>query len=143
MERLGFETKKAFLEYLGKNPNDRKLVDRMIHDGRACMRNGMYYLMSKDDIIEELGGRIKELEKSEWGEQLNSLNFQQTLEILKLKEELGVATVNSEYWEKECRRYWRLSTNVIDICYNKFKQLLGSKFQESKEDFKDGIIEMI
>jgi hypothetical protein len=27
---MEFETKKALLEYLGKDPNDRKLVDRMI-----------------------------------------------------------------------------------------------------------------
>jgi hypothetical protein len=31
---------------------------------------------------------------------------------------------------------------VIDIFYNKFKQLLGSRFQESKEDFREWVIEM-
>lgn len=59
----GFSTKKEFLEYLGKNPDDRKLVDRMIHDWRACMRDWMYYLISKDEIIHELEEEIKELKK--------------------------------------------------------------------------------
>lgn len=30
---MQFETKKALLEYLGKNPDDRKLVDRMMLRG--------------------------------------------------------------------------------------------------------------
>lgn len=60
-----FETKKALLEYLGKDVNDRKLVDRMIHDGRACVKDGMYYLTSKDEIIRELEEEVKRLKKSE------------------------------------------------------------------------------
>lgn len=65
MENQWFETKKAFLEYLWKDPNDRKLVDRMIHDGRASMRDWMYYVVDKDTTIRELRERVKELEKSE------------------------------------------------------------------------------
>lgn len=30
---MGFETQRALLEYLGKNPNDRNLVQRMIAKG--------------------------------------------------------------------------------------------------------------
>lgn len=125
----GFSTKKDFLEYLGKNPDDRKLVDRLIHRGEARMIDGMYYLVDRDARIaelekevEELRGRIATFKEENW--------------------DLEEAKIQWEYWEKECRRYWRLSLNVIDICYNKFKQLLGSRFQESKEDFKEWVIEM-
>ena len=37
-----FETKKALLEYLGKNSNDRKLVDRLLAKGSVRMEEGMY-----------------------------------------------------------------------------------------------------
>lgn len=87
------------------------------------MEDGMYYIVESEEVI-KLKERIKELEKSD------------------LRWELEEAKIQWEYWEKECKRYWRLSLNVIDICYNKFKQLLGSRFQESKEDFKEWIIEM-
>ena len=47
---MEFETKKALLEYLGKDPNDRKLVDRMIARWDVYMEDGMYYLVDKEDI---------------------------------------------------------------------------------------------
>ena len=124
-----FETKKALLEYLGKNPNDRKLVDRLILKGEVHLEDGMYYLVDKDAIIAWLEEEVKKLRGI----------------ITTFKEEnwdLEEAKIQWKYWERECKRYWRLSLNVIDICYNKFKQLLGSRFQESKEDFKDWIIEI-
>ena len=126
---MWFETKRALLRHLGKNENDNKLVDRLILRGDVYMEDGMYYIVDKDAIIEELRERVSELEGK----------------ITLMKEsnwDLEEAKIQWEYWEKECKRYWRLSLNVIDICYNKFKQLLGSRFQESKEDFKEWVIEM-
>lgn len=61
----GFETKKALLEYLGKDPNDRKLVDRMLSRGEVHMEDGMYYLVDKDAIIKELEARIFFLENEQ------------------------------------------------------------------------------
>ena len=119
---MWFETKRALLRHLGKNENDNKLVDRLILRGDVYMEDGMYYIVDKDAIIEELREKVSELEGK----------------ITLMKEsnwDLEEAKIQWEYWEKECKRYWRLSLNVIDICYNKFKQLLGSRFQESKEDF--------
>jgi len=126
---MWFETKRALLRHLGKNENDNKLVDRLILRGDVYMEDGMYYIVDKDAIIEGLRERVSELEGK----------------ITLMKEsnwDLEEAKIQWEYWEKECKRYWRLSLNVIDICYNKFKQLLGSRFQESKEDFKEWVIEM-
>ena len=126
---MEFETKRALLEYLGKNKNDNKLVDRLILKGEVYKEDGMYHLVDKDAIIEELREKVSELEGK----------------ITLIKEsnwDLEEAKIQWEYWENECKRYWRLSLNVIDICYNKFKALLGGRFQESKEDFKEGIIEM-
>ena len=93
------------------------------------MEDGMYYIVDKDSIIAELRERVSELEgKIAWFKEENG--------------DLEEAKIQWEYWEKECKRYWRLSSHVIDICYNKFKSLLGSRFQESKDDFREWIIEL-
>lgn len=127
---MEFETKKALLEYLGKNKNDNKLVDRLISRGEVYREDGMYYLVDKDAIIEELREKVAELEGK----------------ITLFKDEnwdLEEAKIQWEYWEKECRRYWRLINWVIDVCYGKVKALLGSRFQEDKESFKEWVIEMV
>lgn len=126
---MEFTTQRELLEYLGKNPDDRNLVQRLIIKGEVVREWGVYVLVDKDAKIAELEKEVSELRN----------------EIVTMKEsnwDLEEAKIQWEYWEKECKRYWRLSLNVIDICYNKFKQLLGSRFQESKEDFKEWIIEM-
>lgn len=61
---MGFETKKALLEHLGKNPNDNKLVDRMMRRGEVYLEEGMYYLVESEEVV-KLKERIKELEKSD------------------------------------------------------------------------------
>lgn len=126
---MEFTTQRELLEYLGKNPDDRNLVQRLIIKGEVVREWGVYVLVDKDARIAELERKVSELRS----------------EIVTMKEsdwDLEEAKIQWEYWERECKRYWRLSLNVIDICYNKFKQLLGSRFQESKEDFKEWIIEM-
>lgn len=126
---MEFTTQRELLEHLGKNPDDRNLVQRLIIKGEVVKEWGVYVLVDKDARIAELERTVSELRN----------------EIVTMKEsnwDLEEAKIQWEYWEKECKRYWRLSLNVIDICYNKFKQLLGSRFQESKEDFKEWVIEM-
>ena len=63
---MGFETKKALLEYLGKNPSDNKLVDRMMRRGEVYMEDGIYYIVESEEVV-KLKERIKELEKSDLG----------------------------------------------------------------------------
>ena len=50
------------MRHLGKNENDNKLVDRLILRGDVYMEDGMYYIVDKDAIIEELRERVSELE---------------------------------------------------------------------------------
>ena len=57
-----FETKKALLEYLGKNPKDNKLVDRMMLRGEVYLEGGMFYLADGGDV-NTLRERVAELEK--------------------------------------------------------------------------------
>ena len=90
-----FETKKALLEYLGKNPDDRKLVDRLIAKGSVRMEEGMYCTNlgpvavwnvevnnELEDLCsklrkrnEELEKRCKELMASQWEDLYYHLKF--------------------------------------------------------------------
>ena len=66
---MEFTTKRELLEYLGKNPDDRKLVDRMIKRWEVYREDWMYNLITdKQSLIDEIKNlreEIKELKKSE------------------------------------------------------------------------------
>ena len=57
---MEFRTKKALLEYLGKDGNDNKLVDRMIVRGEVIKRNRIYVYDTKEMLLRE---EIEEKEK--------------------------------------------------------------------------------
>ena len=166
-----YSTQAELLEHLGKNPNDRSLFQRMLARGDVAKdEDGMYYIVSKDAIIDELKQRIKELggmeatlrdkedgvrHLSRRNNKLEEENCSLRNRVAELEEvvkaaggsvnlsELEEAKVNAEYWEKECRRYWRLINNVISVCYRKLKGLLGSRFTMSEEEFKEAVIEEV
>ena len=125
-----FETKKALLAYLGKNENDRKLVDRLILRGEVYMEDGMYYIVDKDAIIEELRERVSELE----GKIATFKESNWDLEELK---------VNCKYWEDEAKKYAQYCADIVDVCYRKVKASLWSKMTESSEEFKEWIQKMV
>ena len=83
-----FRKKRELLEYLGKNANDNKLVDRMILRGDVHMENGMYIYESDKEVIEELKKENKNLK-----EQLSKVSNPD------LEEELNEAKIQWEYWE--------------------------------------------
>lgn len=58
---MEFETQRGLLEYLGKNPNDRSLVQRMIMRGDVYRENGMYILVNRDEKIRELEFLVQKL----------------------------------------------------------------------------------
>ena len=65
---MEFATQAEILEHLGKNPNDRNLVHRMIRRGEIVKRDGMYHIVNKKAIIEEnieLREEVERLKKSE------------------------------------------------------------------------------
>ena len=60
---LKFHTKRELLRHLGKDENDRKLVDRLMVRGRVHMENGLYVLVDKDADIEYYKLLVNEKEK--------------------------------------------------------------------------------
>ena len=121
-----FETKKALLRHLGKNEEDRKLVDRLILRGEVYMEDGMYYIVDKDAIIEELRERVSELEGK-----ITTFN-DENWDLEELKE-------NCKYWESQAREYAQYCADIVDVCYRKIKSVMWSKYTESEEEFKEWI----
>ena len=136
---MQFTTKRELLERLGKNPDDRKLVDRMIRRWEVYKRDGFYYLVDgykkRDawrlyDEIRELREEVNELKKSEPKTTISSA-------------ELEEAKIQWKHWEWVARRYWRYCDEIMDICYNKCKMVMWGKFTESRESFKEWIGNML
>ena len=96
---MEFTTQRELLEYLGKNPDDRNLVQRLIIKGEVVREWGVYVLVDKDARIAELERKVSELRN----------------EIVTMK----------------------------DICYNKVKAAMGSRYTESREEFKEWIGNML
>ena len=120
----GFSTKKEFLEYLGKNPDDRKLVDRLIHRGKARMIDGLYYLVDKDariaeleEEVEELRGRIATFKEENW--------------------DLEYAKTQWEYYEEEYNKEVEDKQNRIRKCFLWIKQKV--KWADW-EEFRDWVM---
>lgn len=57
-----FQSKKEVLEYLGKNPDDRRLVDRMISKGEIEKTEDWYKLVQNKEVV-DLEEKIKDQEK--------------------------------------------------------------------------------
>lgn len=96
--------KKDILERLGKDWKDVRYLERAIARWEVIEEWGRWSIANEEwedsylrDRIRELEAEVEELKKSEW---LNSLNFEQTADILKLKEELDEALVNVEFYKE-------------------------------------------
>ena len=148
---MRFKTKKELLEHLGKNVNDRKLVDRMMSKGEVVMVDWEYeYNTPAEDFSE----REKELmDKIEWLEftldlkesQIESLNN----EIKELKntpsswEEFEELKVNYEYLQQKFRRLKRGYELVIQLTYKYAAKNMKITKEEYKEQLSEEVNEML
>ena len=136
---MEFYTQRELLEYLGKNPNDRSLVQRMMIRREVLKRNWMYILLDKDRIITELEREVRELrseiatleeEKAELNAKLESMRYyttdldsendEQAIDIEELKKENkslkdDLDFSNSEYEKME--RKLNIFQDAIRNCY--------------------------
>lgn len=127
---MEFTTQRELLEHLGKNPDDRNLVQRLIIKGEVVREWGVYVLVDKDARIAELEKEVSELRN----------------EIVTMKEsnwDLEELKVNCKYWEKQAKEYSQYCADIVDICYSKIKSAMWSKFMEDKETFKEWIQRMV
>lgn len=127
---MRFRTQEELLRHLGKS-NDRNLIKRLMARGEVWKEDWMYCFGEEEERPEMLtisNGAVQAINEAR---------------VKLMEQDLKEAKVNAEYWEAECRRYWRLINNVISVCYRKLKGMLGSKFTMSEEEFREWIIEEV
>lgn len=118
-----FRTKRELLRHLGKNEDDRKLVDRMMLKWEVVMSDRMYILVdSKKELIEE----IKNLK-----EQLSKVSNPD------LEEELNEAKIQWEYYERMYNEELLDKQNKIRKCFQWIKQI---KPNANWEEFRDWVM---
>lgn len=115
---MEFATQRELLEHLGKNENDRNLVQRLIIKGDVVRENGMYVLVDKDEIIKNLREENEKLRSENVATKENNWD----LEFYK---------VNSEYWEGLNNRKKEIINNILNDIY------LDSKKKGSMENADD------
>ena len=128
---MEFATQEELLEHLGKNVNDRRLVQRMVLRWEVVRENGVYRLVDKDEEIKNLMERIFFLENERSKNTTNDLEKQ-----------LGEAKTQWDYWETKCRKYWKYIENVIEVTYNRVKPHLWNKL-EGFSEFREHILEEV
>ncbi len=135
---MQFETKRALLTYLGKNPDDNKLVDRMIKRWEVYREDWMYHLITnKQSLIDEnreLKLRVHELEKSE---SMTREEHQHLQEFFKIKDELKEAKIQWEYWERMYDEEKADKQNRIRKCYDWIR---GQNIRVNYDEFHEWVM---
>lgn len=135
---MQFETKRALLTYLGKNPDDNKLVDRMIKRWEVYREDWMYHLITnKQSLIDEnreLKLRVHELEKSE---SMTLGEHQHLQEFFKIKDELKEAKIQWEYRERMYDEEKADKQNRIRKCYDWIR---GQNIRVNYDEFHEWVM---
>ena len=121
---MEFTTQRELLEYLGKNPDDRNLVQRLIIKGEVVREWGVYVLVDKDARIAELEKEVSELRNK----------------IVAMKEsnwDLEYAKAQWEYYEEEYNKEVEDKQNRIRRCFRWIKQIKPSA---DWEEFRDWVM---
>lgn len=143
MDKKFFQSQKEILEYLGKNPNDRNLIGRMIKKGELVKTEDWYELLPTVNPME--------IEKLRWeNESMREKIKRQQDEIEMLKEVLSneqqtdaeEAKIQWEYWEKKANKYAKAMNLVIRVTYNTIKPKLGNRL-EDYDEFRDSILKSV
>ena len=114
-----FQSKKEVLEYLGKSPNDRKLVDRMISKGEIEKTEDWYKLVQKEDgELEKLRRENEELKKKVEELELDK-EIRESNEVSEA--EYKEARVQRLYYADEYEKEKKDKENRIRKCFQRIK----------------------
>lgn len=136
MSEKNFQSKKEVLEYLGKSPNDRKLIDRMISKGEIEKTEDWYKLVEKisGEEVEELKKRVSDLE-------LDLAMCQAEKEALKKSgvsmDDLKEATAQWHYYEEAYEEEKKDKENRIRKC---FQWIKARNPRANWEEFRDWVM---
>lgn len=126
---MAYESKKALLLSMGKNPDDRNLVKRMIERGEVYEEWGMYYLADEERVVKkEKKSDLKvEVVDNKELEELKKKNEKLVEAYKGLAEKYNNLVVRCK--EAEKKSDWDLCSHLI-FFYNKFKE--WKKFVDGK-----------
>lgn len=144
---MRFETQRQLLEYLGKNVNDRSLIQRMMVRGDIVKDNGMYVLVeNKGNLWEEvleLREKVWKLEETVLGLENDKKDLEGKVYNLTMEwntsSELAEAKIQREYYEKKAKKYKEAINKVIHVTYSVIKPKLWNKL-EDEATFRDWIL---
>lgn len=144
---MRFKTKKELLEHLGKNVNDRKLVDRMMSKGEVVMVDWEYeYNTPAEDFSEREKELMDKIDGLEFTLDLKESQIESLQnEIKELKntpstwEEFEELKVNYEYLQQKFRRLKRGYELVIQLTY----KYAAKNMKITKEEYKEQLSEEI
>lgn len=131
---MEFSTQRELLEYLGKNSDDRKLVQRLMAKGEVRKEWGMY-IYEPQVKVKDLYNEIAQLKDKISLLENNVYTFNGGGDY-------NEAKAQRDYWEKKCRRYGKYIEQVIEVTYNRIKPMLWSKLEE-KSEFREHILEEV
>ena len=140
---MKFATQRELLEYAGKCPNDRSLVQRWRSKGKVYMEDGMYVLVEDDvDSLrrenEELKQKLKE--KSEWSNSEELANYKKWLDQANnAYEELERGKDEELDWAlRRCFDYMQSRRCLPVPTFNEFKKwCAGIDTSNTDSDFSD------
>lgn len=133
---MEFKTQRELLEYLNKDPNDRKLVSRMVQRGEIIKRWWLYVLLDKDDKIKELEHKLKDydnlVEKFNKVTEDNNRLVEEKNRLIKEKNDL-INQLN----QLEMEESWKNDWEIINKVYKYLTQVLH--LHVDKTDFVEWI----
>lgn len=131
-----FQNQKEVLEYLGKNPNDRNLISRMIRKWEIEKTEGWYRLIQKvsGEELEKLKAKNEELKKKVADLELDK-EIRESNEVS--MEELKYATAQWHYYEEEYEKEKKDKENRIRKC---FQWIKAKNPKANWEEFRDWVM---
>lgn len=131
-----FQNQKEVLEYLGKNPNDRNLISRMIRKWEIEKTEGWYRLVEKvsGEEAEALKKRVSDLELDLAMCQAEKESLQKSGVTM---EELKEATAQWHYYEEAYEEEKKDKENRIRKC---FQWIKARNPRANWEEFRDWVM---
>lgn len=128
-----FQNQKEVLEYLGKNPNDRNLISRMIRKWEIEKTEGWYRLVEKVSVEEVVGlkEKIKEQEKKIKDQEKRIAELEEENRMLKER----VDTSNREPTQEKMESWKSNMDKLREIAAGKF---LSEPKEEKQQFVKSG-----
>ena len=138
-----FQNQKEILEYLGKNPNDRNLIGRMIRKGEIKKTDDWYELLptTNPTELERLRAENEELSKRVKKQQ-GEIDMLKEVLTNEQQTDADEAKIQREYREAKANRYQKAMNLVIKTTYNVIKPKLGNRL-EDYDEFRDSILNSV